>query len=214
MDTQPEWLQSLTFGFVHEVSKKQSLFMDIPTAIIWLIINFYPAILYKIGLHDEDCFEVFDDGLSIKSVGHGCSGYMVYADLDDAHANGIGLNKGIHFWSVQSNFEYECYFSIGITTVKSNEMVKIATDRFIGVDKTTKGYHYYHELYDHEIDEIVTVKLNCDEWKVLFYRNKELIKSDDIAQDQHYFLAMSLCNEQGNTSLQVVETPEKLLYSK
>lgn len=210
----PEWVQLLTFGYVREHQMKQPLFMDIPTAIIWLIVNFHAA-LFKLGLYNKERFEISDDGLFIKSIATGCEGFMVYADLLDK--NDTGFDRGVYFWSLQSNVGYTCFFSIGVTTIKNDKIVNLILDRFIDdIDmgrnrEITKGYHYYYELYHRLEDEIVTVKLDCNDWKVSYYRNEALMKSEDIEPNQLYFLAISLCGQQGNTHLKVVETPKILL---
>ena len=58
----------------------------------------------------------------------GCSGYTVYADLQEY--NDCGLNKGIHLWSVKLLTGDEdwsdkagCYASIGVITEKNNKLI-------------------------------------------------------------------------------------------
>lgn len=206
----PKWVQSLTFGFVHEQEKQQQFYMDIPTAIIWFIINYIP-VLYKFGLHNKGLFEVSDDGLSLKSKAYSCDGYMIYADLFGK--NDTGFNKGVHFWTLYSDFEYKCYKNMGVTTVKNSEILELYSDTFLGFGKTRTiiGYHYCYDAGDEwKAEGTWTVKLDCDNWKVSFYMDEELVDTEDIEPNQHYFLAISCCNRDCNTSVKVVETPQSI----
>ena len=204
----------LIHGFIREQERKLSLLMNIPAGIILFIINYFP-VLYRFGLHDERMFDVSDDRLSIRSKGDTCDGYMIYADLEDKRD--VGLNEGVHIWSLLSRIEPFCFRSIGITTIKAD--VTQFVDRFIG---DAEGYHYY---YDGANDDpvwgenmIFSVKLDCNNWKVFFYNDDKLLKSQDIEPDQNYFLAVPCCAMaweviQGishATSLQCVESPNSI----
>ena len=141
----PSRTEMLIHGFIHEQEKKLKLMMDIPVEIILLILNYFPA-LYRFGLHDETLFTVSDDRLSIKSISCYCSGYMIYADLEDK--DDIGLNEGVHIWSLLSNVHPICHRSIGITTIKLDmtEGSPIPVDTFEFIEKgNEKGYHYDYD---------------------------------------------------------------------
>ena len=194
----------------------ETLFMSIPDVTIKFVIDYFPA-LYKFGLHDESNFVVSDDKLSLQAISGKCDGFMIYADL--YHKNDIGFNAGIHYWSVKalqsiwgSRFDGRstCYRSIGITTTKTKQIVKKIVDTFVS-ESQVSGYHYYFNgcrADDGWIDgQIITVKLNCNEWTVSYYKDSAFKRMENIEPNQHYFFTLSCCAEPNRTSLQIVETP-------
>ena len=54
---------------------------------------------------------------------------------------------------------------------------------------------------------IFSVELDCDNWKVFFYKDATLLRSKDIDPNKSYFLAVSCCASKGATSLQSVQSP-------
>ena len=77
-----------------------------------------------------------------------------------------------------------------------------------------KGYNsHYQYCVNFEPDVIVTIKLNCNDWTVTYYKDKEEFKKDDIEPEQHYYLAMLCCGKSCYTHLKVVESPDDLMHS-
>ena len=130
----PRWLELLAYGFIHKYERTQKLSISIPTGIVLYIINYFP-VLYIFGLFNDKIFTASEDKLSLKAISESYSGYMIYADLYDK--NEIGLNKGVHFWSIKLlDVNGFCYRSIGITTIKNKEIVTKKTNGKINIVKT------------------------------------------------------------------------------
>lgn len=208
----PSWIDLLVFGFIHENERKH--LFDIPSAIILIIINFYPAI-YKFGLHDEDRWELSEDKLLVKTKRSSCSGFMIYADLNEK--DDIGLNSGIHYWSVKivRHGYNNCYRSMGVTTMKDKKLIHESSGDFISARngsynmRYAEGYHYYFDaVYIWQRNVVFTIKLDCDNWTVTYYMDSAKRRMDQIVPEQYYFPAISICNI--DTSLRVVETPQNI----
>ena len=190
----------LVHGFIQDQRRKLQLSKNIPMDIILLITAYFP-VLFRFGLHHKSYFRVSNDKLRIKSKGGSCEGFMIYADLGDK--DDIGLNEGIHIWSLLSRAGTFCFRSIGITNFKDDRMVN-----------KTAGRGDFYCYYDGDTDNkqpvwdknmIFSVELDCDNWKVFFYKEATLLKSQDIDPNKSYFLAVSCCASA--TSLQSVQSP-------
>ena len=57
-----------------------------------------------------------------------------------------------------------------------------------------------------EQDDIMTVKLHCDQGYVDYFQNNEWRKRDNIDEDESYFFALNSCESTDNW-FEVVETP-------
>ena len=209
----PQWVELLTFGFIHECENSQQTSISIPNGIILYIINYFP-VLYKFGLFDKKIFAVSEDKLFLKALNQSCSGYLIYADLYEK--NGTGLNKGVHYWSIKLvDVNGFCYRSIGITTAKNEQIIEQNADYFVGQNQVaeTAGYHYYYDG-THNLEwlknDTFTIKLDCDNWNVSYYKNSELKRQDEIKCNENYFLVLSFCGHPDCTSLQIVETPPEI----
>ena len=149
---------------------------------------------------------------------------MIYADL--YNMNDIGFNSGVHYWSIKalpfewatSSDDYSpCYRSIGITTIRNDAIINLDTRRFIGSHVFDQdGYHYHYDSvsYKWAKNETLTIKLDCDNWTVSYFLETEIVKKQDIVPNQHYFFAMSCCAQRLITHLQVMETPQSILFNK
>ena len=219
----PQWVELLIFGFIHDQETKHRFSMSIPNGIILYIINYFP-ILFKFGLHDKNRFAVSEDKMCIKGIQQDkCDGYTIYADLYDKSET--GFNRGIHYWSIKAlPLEYSpeyrtspCYRNIGITTARNEKIVSSMSDEFVGHwtnDHVVSGYHYYYDGCADEDgwgnDEIITVKMDCDDWKVSYYKELVLKRTETIEPYQYYFFALSCCVDPDFTSLTIVETPQNI----
>ena len=217
-------LDLLIGGYIREKETEYELYMNIPDGINKIMHDLYPILLFKFGEHNPKSLQVNNDRTILKGNDpkkKRCNGAFVFADL--GQYNDIGLNKGIHLWSIKSLWNNKrqfagCYASIGITTEKNHEMIKEWTYSYDGKMiywvNTEKGYHYHEQdCYTFKPDVIVTIKLNCDNWTVTYYKDTEEFKKEDIEPGQCYYLAMLCCGQSCYTHLQVVESPDELMHS-
>eukprot|EP01084_Bolivina_argentea_P146080 255880_1 len=132
--------------------------------------------------------------VSMKGIG-GCNGRIIYAELNK---NDSGYNKGIYFWSVKLNTIHS-FRSVGVTTEMSKEFVEQFNGylEFWPIHKhgSCSFWDGYNAQWTYE--EIITVKLNCDEWTVTYFRNNKKVKMDHIPPNKSYFFALYSCTYQG-----------------
>ena len=118
-------LELLINGYFRKKEKELNLYMHIPMGIAQIIHSFYPVLLFKFGDFRQNLFEVNDDRTILKARGKSwfsCCGYLIYAHLEQY--NDVGLNKGVHLWSVQNlAATTECHLSIGVTTEKNDKLI-------------------------------------------------------------------------------------------
>ena len=118
----------------------------------------------------------------------------MYADLQQY--NDIGINKGIHLWSIKVLLikRSHCYLSIGITTEKNMNIINHKSTKKTWI-KEGSNSHCDIPFAEPRIDagDTVTMELNCNEWSVTYYRNKSVIKTDKIDANKCYYLAMLYC---------------------
>ncbi len=142
----------------------------------------------------------------------------------------VGYNSGIHKWSVKrvavnGNGNIRGIRSIGVISPRCriNEL-SLGLSYGKKWDNTSTGSHFdgQSEYSRWKSDEIMTVVLNCNEWKVVYYKTTikqgrelvEPIKQDNISQDRSYFFALLVdpfvYNEYGvkwGINYQCVKTP-------
>ena len=112
-------LSLLISGYIKEQEKELKLYMIIPTGIARIMLIFYPVLLFKFGDFKKGQFQINDDKTILTGNPNWkrtCNAHLVYADL--GQYNDIGLNEGIHLWSIK-NLRYDdngCFLSIGVTT--------------------------------------------------------------------------------------------------
>ena len=208
----------LIHGYIHQLERDYNVSSIIPNEIYGVIIAFYPQLL-KFELFDSQRFQLLDDGYQIKGKsGTGCSGYTIYPECLVVD----GYKKGIHFWSVQLlgdvENDYYCYHSVGIVANKRNEKwCNSASEHWPITDSASEhprkekqpssqiSWYNGHEN-DWNRNEIITVKLNCDEGFVVYYENDEEKRKDQIDSKQSYYFAMNTC-EIPRHYYKVVNTP-------
>ena len=223
-----EFVNLLVFGFIHELEKQSILFMLIPTEIYQTIISFYP-ILARFELYDSRLYELLDDGYGIRGLCdeeytpkdikdiEGCEGYTIFAEVLIAD----GYKKGIHFWSVKligkEMERWYCYHNIGvIANERDVELLCKPTNSWpenIYENDTTTSCLVHYKSSDHDVvwpkGVVITVKLNCDEGYVEYYRDNEFFRKDQIDRNLSYFFALNSCALNDNY-FQVVDTPNVL----
>ena len=172
-------VELLIFGYIRQQEKELDLYMNIPIGINKIIHDLYPVLLFTFGDHNEKALLLDNDRTIIKGndpVSNSCSGYLVYAD--SSQYSNTGFNKGIHLWSIKSLLTQRygdlwsgCYASIGVTTQKNDKLINKCHHGKIKI-----GYNsWYQTLNDFDLshDVIVTIKLNCNDWTVTYYKDKE-----------------------------------------
>ena len=186
--------------------------MNIPDGIAKIMHTLYPLILLKFGDFKKGKFELNEKKTSLKGGNFDCNGYLIYADLE--HYNDIGLNKGIHLWSVRSVARNSgfCFLSIGVTTEKSNTLIDEYAHNGDGnkIRWIDQGYFsfYYGGQRKWKGDTVVTVKLDCVNWSVTYYKDKTEIQKDEIEPNKSYYFALMCCNFEAYTNLEVAENPD------
>ena len=209
----PDTLEFLISGYLRKEEKKLDLYMNIPHGFAIIIVKLYPIILFRFGDFMKDEFELTNDGTTIKGNSNNCMGYAIYADL--VQFNDVGINKGIHLWSVKFLAENEegiaqCYASIGVTTEKNEDILNTAdgdgTGDYYWI--TSNGCNSFHNACNEwKTNEIITVKLDCDAWSVTYYYGEGEKKTDEIDANKHYHFVMYCCGLDFITHYQVVESP-------
>ena len=221
-------LELLLSGYIREKENEFDLYMNVPDGIDKIMHELYPLLMFKFGDCNPDGIKLNEDRTIL--IGNNpktnqCNGHVVYADLGEY--NDIGLNKGIHFWSIKSIRSKKgyhtfsgCYASIGVTTEKNDEIIKHWDWRGPKKhrNKFTDRKHFVHtgygshcqKCYGFSHDVIVTTKLDCNDWSVTYYKDKEQYKKENIPSNQYYYLAMLCCGKSVFTNLQVVETDDEL----
>ena len=206
-------LELLIAGFVRNHEKKYELYMTVPYEITIIMHELYPLLLFGFGDYKKDKFLTKDNKRCLMGTDD-CAGYMVYADL--GQYNDIGLNKGIHLWSLRS-FAIDsgrCYLSIGVTTEKNDKVINDWNSA-----KIRKRNHWIEDGYNSHFEgnprisetgawlygEVITAKLDCDQWKVTYFRNNEEIQQDEIEPNQSYYFALMCCANSSYSVLKVVE---------
>ena len=195
--------------------------MHVPMGISQIIYELYPILLFTFGEFNTDYFEVNEDGTIIKGKeGMTCNGFLIYADL--GQYNDAGLNKGVHTWSIRNLIESStgCHLSIGVTTEKNyklinewkhdyNEIDLFFADVPVQPSWINEGYNSYWDGYVNKWsqDQVITIKLNCDDWNVTYYKDNKEIKKDKIEPDKHYHFALLCCCRNCNTHLKIEENP-------
>ena len=207
----------LIFGYIRQKEATFALFMNIPPGIIQIVYKLYPVLLFKFGKHNEKALNVNDDGTILKGnnpVSHRCAGYAIYADISSISDN--GLNSGIHLWSVKllpatGNFSHyaRCHASIGVTTEKYDDKMYGPRDwSSTGGWITNEGYNsLYYGCGQWNENEMITVKLDCNDWRVIYYKDEAEFKDEKLEADKCYYFAMNCCGDSSRTHFQVVETP-------
>ena len=210
-------LKLLINGYIREKEKEYKLYMYIPSEIAQIMQDLYPVLIFKFGDFNKDHFVVNDDRTILKGDCLNCNGYLVYADL--GHYNDIGFNKGVYFWSIENLADgATCMLSIGVTTEKSDKLVNEwkhnATALLIWLDEKAcaqqwikNGFgSFFKGNLNWRKNKVITVKLDCDNWIVTYYRDGKKFKRDDIEPNKSYYFALLCCDQGAYTHLKVVES--------
>ena len=205
-------LALLISGYIREKEDKLELYMNIPDGIAKIMHKLYPLLFFKFGDFKKGIFEVNQDRTVLKGITD-CNGYLIYADI--SQYSNTGLDKGVHVWSIKSLGIDSgcCYISIGVTTEKNDLLINDWDhDGLAMSDWPVAGYHSHYAGADDmgdkvgwKRDEVVTMKLDCDQSRVTYYRDKEEIKSDKIEPNQSYYPAVLCCGHIEQTHLQIIE---------
>ena len=122
--------------------------------------------------------------------------------------NDVGLYKGVHFWSIKVlGKSWHCYASIGVTTAKNKD---ILNRNGINYHWLCEGFYSYYRGYgEWKKDEVVTIKLDCDNWSVTYWKQDEELKTRKI-KPSNYHMVLLCCNRSAITHMEIVETPQNL----
>ena len=192
--------------------------MNIPIDGIGKIMyEFYPLLVFRFGDCKQDSLAVTEDGMIVEGADHSdfdCNGRFVYADL--GQYSEAGLNKGVHYWSVKAIFDKSktsCFASIGVTTEKNDNLINNWSHDGDEMHYWVKdkGYNSHEHLGGKWMkNQLITLRLDCDEWNVTYYDGTQEVKKEDIEPNQSYHFALMVCCRKVFTQYQVVETPREL----
>ena len=226
MSTLSERAKLLIHGYVRNVTKNNKLFMNVPQEIILFIFLCYPR-YFLFGSYNKEIFKVSENRMSIKGT-NDCGGYLVFADLSDDNENGI--NTGVHYWSIkllmtryyQQNQDVLlecmdenewCWKSIGVTSFKPAAAVKCSVDGWLHGTYGSYSYLNGFNEYEWHFDDTITVKLDCDKWKVSYFVNDNVtpLKIENINANWYYYIAAAFCGHEDETYAKIVDTPLVLM---
>ena len=217
-------IEILINGYIRNHEKEYKLL--IPPEIAQIIYKSYPSLLFKFGDFNKDFFIINEEKTILKGidgdigrvVGSDCNGFMVYADLGQDILNDIGINTGVYFWSVKCLLEVaRCFASIGVTTEKNDKLINHwdhdgmkLDDHWFENFKEGGRNSFYQGCTEWQKDQIITVRLDCDNWTVKYYKDKENtnFKEDKIEANKSYYFAMMVCNLESLTHYQIVQVPD------
>lgn len=225
----------LVCGFLRHEEDNLCLFMAIPNGIYNLIVGFYPKLMrfehFSPGHHTS-----LNDGYEIKGNGDDCGGFLVYPETTYPE----GYRKGIHYWSVKLLSPGRCYRSIGVVSGSKrhldalevphhywpNEWMEngdICTDLCCSDDGYDIEFEYpvVDEDFHWKEGDVMTVKLDCDNDIVSYFKNDLKARSNAIEKDKAYFFVLLTCDAGHDCFIEdeddddrnwsrVVETPLKI----
>eukprot|EP01084_Bolivina_argentea_P185428 319756_1 len=191
---QTKYNELLVYGYARKIESTRKLFMNVPEDIVNIILLFYPKkhnFDYQIT-GNNDTRSYLGNKAEIKMLTSNkctgdwrCSNGKIYTDsavflYAQCFVNG-GYNKGIHFWRVKRcvNLTNNHCHRIGI--VFRNKHNKIGHEYMYPLRSSQQNYKCW------KIDEIVTVKLNCNNNTVSFYHDDYLVvENKDIPIYKYY----------------------------
>lgn len=152
----------------------------------------------------KDC--VSDDGLQIKVNKR--TPYSTFA-------SSIGWNEGIHSFTVQQLDSEDYQFAAGIMSSEGIHNVSMNDKEYYFTAYPCKYNKYTLDRSGVSANDKVTVVIDCNEWKVRWYKNQKLcdfwkypdsrIKYQDIAKDKTYHAVITVWMDR-NVSLKLIET--------
>eukprot|EP01083_Nonionella_stella_P164681 545789_1 len=194
----------LVFGYIRECLYP----MNVPRGIDNLILSFLPPAVLKFEMYNSEWFKLAGDGEIImvrddNETGR-CSGFFAYPECYNN-----GYDKGVHVWSVKCEDCHDCYRYIGVSSIRCDEYTTFGKNGpEYGWDSKWKAKPN-HFLYveggysDWKEDDILTVKLDCDAWQCVWYKNELKHKTTTIQPNCVYFFVAQFCAAKGRyTSLE------------
>ena len=124
-----------------------------------------------------------------------------------------GFNSGKHLLSIKNNCNILPQFcSIGITTNQWDkpwiQVENNAIKEWVK-QKSNKDCNYYDgSKHGLRTNDVITIKLDCDEGEVSYYKNAKQIKIDKIYQNEYYYFAMYITVSRNTPiSFEIVANP-------
>ena len=203
----------IVYGYARKLQRKNNLMYIIPQEIIHLILQYYDSKVF--GVHC-DKFKLEINRSVIKGTTAKCNEYIIYGSSE---SYGIkqkydkGYKKGIHFWSIKCHNAPNCYHGIGIMNKKEFILCQNShLYNYYAMKQKIKYIYIYPpsntSVLPWNIGEIITVKLNCDEWNVSFYSESKLIYTQKIRKQTYYFF-VRLCAKT-TTNFECVSVPSNI----
>ena len=155
--------------------------------------------MFRFTHTDTNYAQIIEDGTRIKSLGKDCP-YI-------CTTSSTGWEKGTHYWSIKSHGSDPGYQCIGVITNYSDATKYNITPASLG------KYLYYDgdnglisrqgitiaNVNGWATGDVIKTTLDCDEWKVTFHKNDELIGTYDIEnKNEKYYPVLQMCGCSGH----------------
>ena len=206
-------LELAVFGYV-----RLNYIHEIPDDITRICLDFYNKI--------EIVWDIFCDNVAHYVSDNGLKVTVDKRPPYSTFASSIGWNKGIHSYTLKQLDSEKYQFGPGI--ISSDELSRLSSDKedvFLSTNnKDASGYCLdgtdVYELKDgndnwlfqcsslSDVDkgDTVTVLVDCDEWKVVFYINDEMVEREiDIDKNKTYHPVFTVW-ESLSVTVQLIET--------
>ena len=195
-----EAVEYLISGYMRHIFLKECDYNDrYPSALDGVILEFYGGIFRFDSIHPEHEEMLEEDGTIINAVQSKWKSIFTVG-------SSFGVNHGIHEFKIKALYNEYDGSGIGIT---SN--IKVIGDKGQWINKY-EGYKYwwyencgifsqngYNTLSQYNFSkvwrtgDIISVKVNCNDWKVEFYVNDELYgKEMKIEENMTYYFVVGV----------------------
>ena len=180
------------------IEKQDNYYMNFAVGLMSKItLSYYPQLM-SFQLFNGDHFVCSKNDKIITGKGKSCNAYFIYIGYDTFMSNGFD-EKGIHLLSIK-NHNHEgsgqCIHSVGV--ISQRNMDYLYNDKYrlrsFPSCKSCIYTNHYNGYPDNWINgEIVTIKLDLDNFILTYFKNGNCQYKIEIPKEHKYFFAMHLC---------------------
>ena len=153
--------------------------------------------------YNTEAFDVSKRGTVIRGNRYiACIAWTAYISSPGNN----GFNKGIHYLAIKNmkNRKEKCFRNVGILSQRNEEIIK---DNIL---ETWGKYEkiiasYYAGKHEWQYNETISLKLDCNEWTVTYWKDGKLLKIDHIPPNESYHFAVNFCECMSYTHFQIVD---------